>query len=113
MDSKPKIFDAAESTQLAAEDVVLYSQSLTRLKELQSGLDYRYDEGVNAGIAIGEQRGIAIGEQRGIAIGEKQGEKRGEERSRMNIARNMLAAGYDIHTISSITGLPYEKIERL
>ena len=33
------------------------------------------DEGVQQGIAIGEERGIAIGEERGIAIGEERGLK--------------------------------------
>ena len=38
------------------------------------------DEGVQQGIAIGEERGIAIGEERGIAIGEERGIAIGEER---------------------------------
>lgn len=43
------MFDAAESSGIAAEDVVPYSRSLTRLREIQFNLDLRYDEGVEYG----------------------------------------------------------------
>lgn len=63
-DSKPyrdggykDLFNAAESTHLAAEDVVLYSQSLSRLRSLQAGLDYRYEEGRAEGRAEGRDEG--------------------------------------------------------
>lgn len=86
-------FEAAESSGIVGEEAVRYSQSLSHLREVQAGLDYRYDEGV----AVGEQRGIAIG----------------EEQERMAMARRMKEKGYGPSVIADITGLTEEQIELL
>lgn len=103
------LFDSAESVHISAEDVVTYSQSLAHLREYQSVLDFRYEEGKEEGIAIGEERGIAIGEERGIAIGEE----RGRESEKENMARKMLAADIQIDFISQITGIPLDRLREM
>ena len=58
-------------------------------------------EGLDEGIAIGEERGIAIGRNEGINIGAEQ------------VARSMLGRGYDLTEISELTGLSPERVRRL
>ena len=119
------LFDSAESVHISAEDVVTYSQSLAHLREYQSVLYFRYEEGKEEGIAIGEERGIAIGEERGMAIGEERGiaigeergiaigEERGRESEKENMARKMLAADIQIDFISQITGIPLGRLREM
>jgi len=57
----------------------------------------------------GEQRGIEIGEQRGIEIGEQ----RGKEEGKVEVARNLLAAGMDPSQVAQFTGLTLEQIQPL
>ncbi|MFC0299101.1 Rpn family recombination-promoting nuclease/putative transposase [Geobacillus jurassicus] len=56
-----------------------------------------------------EQRGI----KQGIKQGMEQGRKKGIEEGKTDIAKRMLAKGYNVETIHELTGLPIEKIERL
>lgn len=88
-----EFFKAAESKNMAAEDVVLYSQSLSRLRSYQAGLDYRFEEGMEKGIYIGEERG--------------------RKATLEEIARMMKADGTDIVYISKLTGLSIEQIQSL
>lgn len=78
---------------MCAEDAVLYSQSLSRLRSYQAGLDYRFEEGRAEGIVEGMEKG------------------------RMNaleeMARKMKDGGSDIDYISNITGLSAEDILNL
>ncbi len=74
---------------MCAEDAVLYSQSLSRLRSYQAGLDYRFEEGM----------------------------KKGMEKGRMNaleeMERKMKDCGSDIEYISNITGLSSQEILNL
>lgn len=79
------LFDAAESGNLAKEEIVLYSQSLSKLRATQAGLDLKYEEG--------------------------RAEGRADERK--IIAQNMKNNGMDIQLISKITGLSSEQIMRM
>ncbi|AGT33189.1 hypothetical protein M493_14755 [Geobacillus genomosp. 3] len=64
-----------------------------------------------------EQRGIEKGIQQGVKQGIKQGieqgRQKGIEEGKIDIAKKMLAKGYDVGTIHELTGLPAEKIEQL
>ena len=53
------------------------------------------------------------GKEIGIKEGEERGEERGEKKSAFRVALNCLRKGMDIQTISEITGLSVERIERL
>ncbi|MED5077309.1 Rpn family recombination-promoting nuclease/putative transposase [Geobacillus stearothermophilus] len=60
-----------------------------------------------------EQRGMEKGIQQGVKQGMKQGRQKGIEEGKIDIAKKMLAKGYDVDTIHELTGLPAEKIEQL
>ena len=47
------LFDAAESRKIASEDVVLYSQSLERLRSYQAGVDYAAEQSWASGLEKG------------------------------------------------------------
>ena len=84
-----EFFEAADSGNVVGEEFVTYSRSLAAMREVQAGLDYRYDQGVEKGKEIG------------IAEG------------REDVARKMKAAGIDIDFISNVTELSPERIKEL
>jgi predicted transposase/invertase (TIGR01784 family) len=55
-----------------------------------------------------EQRGMEKGMEKGIEKGRKQG----VELAKIDIAKKMLAKGFDIDAIHELTGLPIEKIQK-
>ena len=111
------MFDAAESRQIAAEDVVLYSQSLERLRSYQAGVDYAAEQswasGLEKGRAEGRAEGRAQGRVEGRAEGRAEGIELGEERMSVRIARNLLKSGMSKEMVASATGLSLDRIESL
>ncbi|OUD15566.1 Rpn family recombination-promoting nuclease/putative transposase [Thioflexithrix psekupsensis] len=67
------------------------------------------EEGIEIGIAIGEERGIVIGEERGIVIGEEIGMKK----ALLQTAIKMKKMGMSHHDIAKIMDLTLEEIETL
>lgn len=100
-----EIFDAAETDNMVQEDVVAYSQSLQRLEDIQSGIDYARQESYNEGVVIGIEKGKEEGRAEGKAEGKLEA---------MNeLAIKMVNSGLDIDFIQGITGLPKEDIQKL
>ncbi len=66
-------------------------------------------EGREDGIEIGLKKG----EELGLKRGEELGLKKGERKEKQQIANNMLKENIDIDTITKITGLPIEMIEKM
>ena len=91
------LFDAAESRKIASEDVVLYSQSLERLRSYQAGVDYAAEQSWASGLEKGRAEGIELG----------------EERMSVRIARNLLKSGLSKEMVASATGLSLDRIESL
>ncbi|MDE6005954.1 MAG: Rpn family recombination-promoting nuclease/putative transposase [Muribaculaceae bacterium] len=56
-----ELFRAAESDQIAAEDVVPYSQSVERLRAYQAGIDYATEQSWVSGVEKGRAEGRAEG----------------------------------------------------
>jgi predicted transposase/invertase (TIGR01784 family) len=53
------------------------------------------------------------GKQEGIAIGEERGKQEGEQKGRREMAKKLLLAGIDVHTIAGASGLSIEEIRNL
>lgn len=83
------LFDAAESEKFVNDEVVLYSNSLSRMRAIKSGFDFQYEEGMEKGIAIGASR------------------------ERETMARKMKEMGYDVENIAAITHLSLDRIREL
>ena len=92
-----RAYGTKESVNVVGEDMVLYSQSLAALREVQAGLDFRYEEGV----------------QLGIQKGREEGREEGRDEERIEIVRKMKMAGLDLGCISEITGLSPERIMQI
>ena len=107
------MFDAAESRQIAAEDVVLYSQSLERLRSYQAGVDYAAEQSWASGLEKGRAEGRAQGRAEGRVEGRAEGIELGEERMSVRIARNLLKSGMSKEMVASATGLSIDRIEHL
>ena len=81
------------------------------------GFAERREEGREEGLAEGEKKGreegLAEGRAEGLAEGEMKGRKEGEMESKIAIARNLLAQGLAIETISQCVGLSIEELNAI
>jgi predicted transposase/invertase (TIGR01784 family) len=59
---------------------------------------------------VGHMDGVKIGKMEGIKEGMEKGIGKGEEKKSLEIARSMLAKGFDVQTIMEITGLDKETV---
>ncbi len=84
-----EIFDAAETGNMVQEEMVAYSQSLQKLQDIQSGIDYARQESYNDGLIKGRKEGLR------------------------ESAVKMIKAGLEIDFIHQMTSLPIEEIRNL
>ena len=68
-----------------------------------------YNDGRIMGFTDGRTAGLAAGRNEGLAAGRSEGRLEGF----LATARNMLKAGFDIHTIAEYTNLPESEIRQL
>lgn len=86
---------------LTADSLRAYALSVNAYRDIKNGIDAAKKEGMEKGM----EKGIAIGTEKGIAIGTKN--------KAVEIARNMACEGIPSSTISKVTGLSVEEIEKL
>lgn len=91
------MFNEAELENMAAEDVVAYSESKLRYEDDLAALEYRYDQG----------------KEEGMKEGMKEGRMEGKDEAFRMTARKLLEAGMDPNFINQITGIPIPEILRL
>ena len=92
-----KLFEAAESSHMAAEDVVLYSRSLERLQAYQAGIDYAAEQSWASGLEKGREEGLL----------------EGRAEAEIEIARNLLKAGIPLEVVSDTTCLSIEQLDKI
>lgn len=95
------LFDASEIGAMAAEDVVLYSQSYSKMRQDELALEYAKKIAAEEGRAEGMAKGIAEGRAEGRVEGMAEG--RTEEKAL--IARRLMEAGMTPEFVKQITGL--------
>lgn len=88
-----KLFETAEISKFTQDQVRSYEDSLKYYRDLKNSLD------------TAKQEGIELGIEQGIEQGLKQG--------RLEMIKEMIAKGVDIQTISSISGLSQDEINKL
>lgn len=74
-------------------------------KGIQEGMEKGIQEGMEKGIQEGMEKGIDKGKVMGRAEGLKEGLAEGRSQRNIEIAKNMLANGFDRDTILKITGV--------
>jgi predicted transposase/invertase (TIGR01784 family) len=113
----PETNEALNYMEIAAytrEQMVLYDihnagiYFAARMRE--SSKEEGREEGLEKGRAEGREKGLAEGREEGIKEGEEKGREEGMKESRLQIARNSLAAGLPVETVAQITGLTHEQI---
>ena len=67
----------------------------------------------NSRMAEADRKGMEKGMKKGIEKGIKEGIEKGKKEEKIEIAKNALNDGINIETISKITGLSIEEIEKL
>ena len=118
------ISDLANACLVAAFSKEKFNEYMSAMKnerDLQYRMKIHHDrgfaEGREEGLKAGENKGRAEGEKKGreegLAEGEKKGRKEGEMESKIAIARNLLAQGLAIETISQCVGLSIEELNAI
>lgn len=71
------------------------------------------EKGMKQGVKQGMQRGMQRGIQEGIKKGKEQGLKEGSEKTKCEIATNLLKLKLPIEQVSQLTSLSIEKLQKL
>jgi predicted transposase/invertase (TIGR01784 family) len=100
-----KLFKAAEIAKFTATELDAYENSLKVYRDMKNVIDTAWDEGEQKGMEKGIAKGRKEGRREGIAEGERQ--------KALVIARNALKQNLPSATISAITGLAEEEINKL
>lgn len=100
-----RLFLLSEIGNFTAEEYQHYQKSLTNMGD--------YDNIINTAVEEAEKRGMSAGLEQGRIEGEAVGRTKGREEGKVETARNLLALGVDIETISKATGLDAGEIEAL
>ena len=88
-----------------SEELLTYDQAEKYEGAYRASMDQKFDEGIEKGIKIGEEKGIKIGEK----IGEEKGIKIGE----VKMIIKMYSNGMSISAIAAATDLSEEEVKRL
>lgn len=113
-----KVFRIAEVCNLNQQEKMAWDAYLKVKWDNENSMDYAKkqamkegrEEGIRAGKVEGREEGREEGIKEGIKEGREEGIKEGIEEGKLEIARNMKLKGFDIQTISEITGLMPEEI---
>ncbi len=112
-----KLTDRLEELSCDRENIALYTKLTNEEMVFNTRLAYAEEEakerGYNAGIEEGIEKGIEQGIEKGIEQGIEKGIEQGSKEKAFESAKNAIAIGLDSETISKITGLSIEEIERL
>jgi predicted transposase/invertase (TIGR01784 family) len=102
-------FETAKIANLEPSERDSYENSLKILRDNYSALKSAVDEAE----ARGKAAGILEGEVKGREAGILEGETRGEQKAKLEIARNLKAAGMTNEQIQAATGLTDTDLEKL
>ena len=102
---KSKHIFKSEIAKFTSKERDQYEQSLKYYRDLKNVIDTSFEEG--------KMEGIIEGKLEGIIEGKLEGKLEGIIEEKIEIALKALKKGIDINTISELTGLSEEEIERL
>lgn len=104
-----RLFSTAEIAKFSTSELRDYTQSINAYRDIKNGMDTAKEEGRKEGREEGRKEGREEGRKEGIKIGEEQGIRK----TNIAHARSMKAAGLDMDTIISITGLKEDEVKQL
>ncbi|MFY7788583.1 MAG: Rpn family recombination-promoting nuclease/putative transposase [Thermoflexibacteraceae bacterium] len=100
-----RLFEIASIANYNETEKRAYQTSLKYYRDLKNTMDTKFEEGLLEGVEIGKKEGVEIGKKEGIELGEKN--------AKLQIARNLKAAGATALLIQQATGLSLKEIESL
>ena len=100
-----RLIEKAKIGALSEEEYKVYEASMKILADEMDMEEHGYERGVE----VGRKEGIEEGKKEGI----KEGMEKGEHNKSIQIAKSMKDKGFDIATISELTGLSLDEIENL
>ena len=110
-------FETAKLANLKPNERSSYEQSLKVLRDNYATMKYALEtavEGARAeGLEAGRKAGLEAGREAGREAGITEGEARGEFKAKLEIAKNLKAAGLLAEQIQAMTGLSLEDINNL
>ena len=106
------ISDLANACLVAAFSKEKFNEYMSAMKN-ERDLQYRMKIHHDRGFAEGREEGREEGEKKGREEGLAEGRKAGEMERNIAIARNMLAQGLAIETISQCVGLSIEELNAI
>ena len=110
-------FETAKLANLKPNERSSYEQSLKVLRDNYATMKYALEtavEGARAeGLEAGRKAGLEAGLEAGREAGITEGEARGEFKAKLEIAKNLKAAGLLAEQIQAMTGLSLEDINNL
>ena len=114
-----KAFDIANRSNLSRDEWEFYDQSMVFIQDqrgaaeaaLEKGLAQGEKIGMEKGEKVGLEKGEKIGMEKGITEGKRMGLAEGERMGRLETARKLLKAGFDLKTIRDTTGISEEELE--
>ena len=95
------LFSSADLSNFAPEEKIKYLSDMTTERDIRNQIAYAKDKGIEQGRQEGIEQGIAQGVAQGVA------------QSKAEIAKAMLAKGYNPATVQELTGLTVEEIAAL
>ncbi|MGL5784068.1 MAG: Rpn family recombination-promoting nuclease/putative transposase [Alphaproteobacteria bacterium] len=107
----PELLHALELTQEASytrAELEAYDQYLDAVRVRDTLLEDTRHESEKLGL----EKGLAEGEKLGLEKGLAEGEKLGLEKGKLEIGKKLLDQGMDLETVSSITGLAPEILQK-
>jgi predicted transposase/invertase (TIGR01784 family) len=100
-----RLFEIASIANYNETEKRAYQTSLKYYRDLKNAMDTKFEEGLLEGVEIGKKEGVEIGKKEGIELGEKN--------AKLQIARNLKAAGVSTTLIQQATGLSVKDIDSL
>lgn len=108
-----RLFKVAEIAKFTQQELREYEDSRKAYRDLKNSLDTALRDGFNKGMREGMAKGMEEGRAKGMEEGRAKGMEEGRAKGRTEIASTMLAKGMDIDTVSELTGLTKDEIQKL
>ena len=113
-DSDPAIcsaFEAASVASMSAQELDLYEDNLTLIRDQRGRIAFALDQGMRQGLEQGVQQGVQQGLEQGVQQGLEQGVQQGRTERERELIIQAQQSGWSIEQISSFFKLNPEQVQ--
>ena len=112
-----RLFAEAEIARFTKTELREYEDSLKAYRDIKNCMDSAEEKGFTKGLEEGRAKGLEEGRVKGLeegrAKGRAEGKAEGKAEGRAEIAKTMIANGFDKKTIAKMTGLSITEIDAM